>query len=609
MEKVKSVMKKLLCISIVLMLVGSIGAAAFMTDFGKIRVIPTEWVTSAGHKITGTIYQPKKIKEGAQLPAVLCCHGMFNNKEMQASNYVELARRGYVVLNIDMLSHGSSENVSGIEGCLMTVNEALPYLASLSYVDKDRIGITGHSLGAWNCNMAAIMAAMSGQRLYSAILLHCKDPEYLDQAGENYVDLYQDVSVGVVAAQYDEFFMTMTDENGNLTSPTEYVSSANAQSFLNFGKDISQCEKRTDGVKYHETINGKDVIRTIYSMNLTHAWEPFKMRASAATVNYFNEVFGVDTKLDDNNQIWIWKEIFQGIGLIGFWLFVLSFASTLLFTKPFESLTVSEEVAPYPFEKVNKGWFWGGTIVTVLYGGLSFVPVMNLMNAFTHQREFWAQSNTAGVGVWVLSIGVVMLLCSFLAIKFGTKAEDGLNLKEMGVATNAKTIGKSILFAIVVTAASYGCVFLSNYLFKVDYRFGLFCVKVFQADKLLLLFPYVLFFIVFFVINSIMLNTLNYNDMGKKKWVNIVVMMIVAIIPISIVMLLQYGKFFTTGFMRWTDPGSMYIVGLYPMFVILPMATLISRKLYKLTKNPYVGALVVAILCTLMSVANNLTWK
>ncbi|MCR4673434.1 MAG: alpha/beta hydrolase, partial [Lachnospiraceae bacterium] len=559
MENVKKFMKKRLCISIILMIIGSIGARVFLTDFGRVRVIPTEWVTAQGHKMAGTIYQPKNIKEGELLPAVVTCHGMFNNKEMQASNYVELARRGYVVLNIDMLSHGNSDNVTGIEEALMSVTEALPYVASLNYVDKDRIGITGHSLGAWNCNIASIVAATTGQRLFSAVLLNCKDPEYLDQSGENYANLYQDIDVGVVAAKYDEFFMTTTDENGKLTSPTVYVDSDNAQSFLNFGRPIEECEHREAGVKYHEEINGNDTIRTIYSLNMTHAWGPFKMRSSAATVNFFNEVFGVKTSLSDNNQVWIWKEIFQGIGLIGFWLFVLSFASTLLFTKFFEDMTLERPVEAYPFEKINKAWFWGGTLVSVLYGGISFVPIMNKMNAFTHTRGFWAQSNVAGVGAWVLTIGIVMLICSGLAMKFGTTEK--FDLKELGVSTSVRKLAKSLFFAAVVVFVSFGCVFLSDYLLQVDYRFGLFCVKTFEADKLLLLFPYVLFFLVFFTINSVMLNTLNFNTIGGKKWVNTVLMMVISIIPVCIVLAVQYGKFFTTGFMKWTDPGSMYIVG------------------------------------------------
>jgi hypothetical protein len=38
-------------------------------------------------------------------------HGWWNNKEMQDSNYVELARRGYVVLSVDMCGHESSSDL------------------------------------------------------------------------------------------------------------------------------------------------------------------------------------------------------------------------------------------------------------------------------------------------------------------------------------------------------------------------------------------------------------------------------------------------------------------------------------------------------------------
>lgn len=79
---------------------------------------------------------------------------MFNNREMQDANFVELSRRGYVVLAMDMFSHGNSENVPNI-GVLETgMYEAVKMLSTINYVDTAKIGITGHSLGGMSCNVA-----------------------------------------------------------------------------------------------------------------------------------------------------------------------------------------------------------------------------------------------------------------------------------------------------------------------------------------------------------------------------------------------------------------------------------------------------------------------
>jgi hypothetical protein len=52
----------------------------------------------------------------------------------------------------------------------------------------------------------------------------------------------------------------------------------------------------------------------------------------------------------------------------------------------------------------------------------------------------------------------------------------------------------------------------------------------------------------------------------------------------------------------------MYIVWLFPMLVILPVAAVISRKIYCLTANPYLGGFINAMLVTMISCSNTLTF-
>ena len=46
---------------------------------------------------------------------------------------------------------------------------------------------------------------------------------------------------------------------------------------------------------------------------------------------------------------------------------------------------------------------------------------------------------------------------------------------------------------------------------------------------------------------------------------------------------------------------------MFPVVVFLPVAAVISRKLYRATGNPYVGAFVNAATVTMISVSNTLT--
>lgn len=55
---------------------------------------------------------------------------MYNNREMQDANFVELSRRGFVVLSMDMFSHGYSENVSRVGTVLTGMYEAVKMLST-----------------------------------------------------------------------------------------------------------------------------------------------------------------------------------------------------------------------------------------------------------------------------------------------------------------------------------------------------------------------------------------------------------------------------------------------------------------------------------------------
>ena len=59
----------------------------------------------------------------------------------------------------------------------------------------------------------------------------------LQPADKEYTNIYGNRDVGVVAAQYDEFFFRSFKKDGTVTVPRDYIKTPNAQSFLNFGVD------------------------------------------------------------------------------------------------------------------------------------------------------------------------------------------------------------------------------------------------------------------------------------------------------------------------------------------------------------------------------------
>ena len=98
-----------------------------------------------GKVASGLLYLPKKADKDHQVPGIVLTHGLYNNREMQESNAIELVRRGFAVLAIDYTMHGHNTD-SGSFG-QDTFIDAAKYLYNLDCIRKDQIAVSGHSMG------------------------------------------------------------------------------------------------------------------------------------------------------------------------------------------------------------------------------------------------------------------------------------------------------------------------------------------------------------------------------------------------------------------------------------------------------------------------------
>ncbi len=97
---------------------------------------------------------------------------------------MEYARRGYVVMSIDMYGHGNSDVLYTPEIAPTSVGmyDAVKLIAALPYVDKTKIGVTGHSNGAMAANFAVDLDNKVAKPLIAAVLLVANNATYTDAA-------------------------------------------------------------------------------------------------------------------------------------------------------------------------------------------------------------------------------------------------------------------------------------------------------------------------------------------------------------------------------------------------------------------------------------------
>ena len=107
-----------------------------------------------------TLYTPRIVHAGDNLPAILVTHGTSCSNSTVNGVAEELASRGFVVLSLSAYGSGSSETQDVGDPRMdpsLGIYDGLQYLRTLQYIDKTRIGMVGHSQGSKNVAAAVDM--------------------------------------------------------------------------------------------------------------------------------------------------------------------------------------------------------------------------------------------------------------------------------------------------------------------------------------------------------------------------------------------------------------------------------------------------------------------
>lgn len=592
-------------LAIIVMVVSVLGASFVQTAGGKITVKDLRWETPTGKLMSALLFVPNTATAENPAPAIITSHGWYNNREMQDMNFVEYARRGYVVMSIDMYGHGNSDDL-GPDANFSTratgMTDAVELIAALPYVDSSRIGVTGHSNGARAANLAVDDDNLKENQLISAVLLVANDANYVDE-NKAYYNKYGNRDVAIVAARFDEFFFRVPNAEGVRSAPGEYINQVTAQSFLNYGIDPAEGEVRTDNTFYTKSIDGKEAIRAIYAPYQIHPWNTISSKVVNFSVNFFERALGAPNPIPSNQQVWQWKAIFNFIGMVGFIIFVWAFTRVLLETKYFSTLKAEKivEAAPAPEGKA-KIWFWASLALGAFVSFFSYLKLPGLMATF--RPAFANQRPVFFIAMWAAVNGLFTLILILIGKKlFGSRADRGARIW-------GNKLLKTILLALAVVAGSFLIVFTADYLLKVDFRLWVIPLKAFPPNKFDEILRYAPFFLFFYIIHSVSVNCFNYVKQGKE-WINVAVLSLATVGGALFYVILQYATFFITG-KSWTEQlatpvSNIYGIWLFPILVYFPLAVMLDRAIYKVTKNPYIGGIIFGLIMAIIAATNTLT--
>ncbi|MBQ2710754.1 MAG: alpha/beta hydrolase, partial [Clostridia bacterium] len=268
--------------------------------------IQTKSYTVNGKIISGVLFRPKNAEDGSR-PAVVFSHGLYNNREMQIQNAIEMVRRGYVVVIIDQHNHG--HNTSGTSSFFDTTHlDAAKYCYNLPEVDKSRIGVSGHSMGGYSTTNVLSLDSQTAKNQKDANFKAGKAmgivSAYLVQAAGAPTGALQSTNIiaaGLVKGNADEFFYG----GSQLKEPTYVLQNRGTVTKYNFDDVDAQ-----GNPVYYVKKGDEFVAATKYSKTGSY----YKYTTSGNTYYYlqskpaFKFTRGIDPTADDD-----WATVNGGI--------------------------------------------------------------------------------------------------------------------------------------------------------------------------------------------------------------------------------------------------------------------------------------------------------
>jgi dienelactone hydrolase len=542
-------------LGLVLILGGSYLAHAIQTA-GGVEVRDVRFAGDNGLTQAGLLYVPKSATAAKPAPAVLASHGYINTREMQSPFAIELARRGFVVLAMDMVGHGYSDGAVKLgPGQDLGGPAALRYLQSLPFVDKANIGLEGHSMGG----IPIATAAAAQPDSYKAIVFEGSTPAFLGAKAPARIN-----NLAVVFGQYDEFAPLMWGvPKGSLVANSPKLAKA-------FGVPGPVLV----GKIYGAVADGS--ARVLENPPVTHPWEHFSRAGVGGAVDWFQKTLvGEANPLPPADQIWLWKDIGTAVGFAGFICLLIGAFEVLLTVPVFASLNHPAE----PVAERRTGKWWLAFLLTAAIPALTFYPFMKWGVLFFPMQLF-PQSIQNQLLVWAL-------LNALITVALGFALRGGKPVFTTDWA-------KSAAIAAATIAVGYLALVLVDVVFKVDFRFWVLGLKPLDARHAVMAIPYLAVWTVYFLVAFRAL-TANLGVQGDGFMWQAGAWKLALSLGFIILLVAEYATLFQTGLLLTPKEPLNTIVAI--QFVPL-LATFgaIAAVTYRRTNSYVPGALICALL-------------
>ena len=595
-----------------LILIFSFLASLILTSFGTVEVKSLRLNTQNNQFIIYDLYKPKSASTKNKAPFIAVIPGFQRSKEALSNIAIELSRRGYVVALIDPYAQGLSSSslstrAATTEGYGMFSLVEHVYAGAFDFVDINKIGATGHSMGG---NAAIRGADYFGKQAIKNNTKSILNSVYVS----GYVLTLRDSilkdsrsNMGISYALYDE---------GAFRNELKGWDAADMQIAPESLRTVNYVLKKDEKIKivelgkYYGQVENQ-TSRVIFNEPVLHPFQPYNFEATSNQLDYFEKVFGAPNKIDTNNQIWHWKELLTLINMVLALVMLIPIAKLFLNLKIFRSINKEVPDALPRQSKKGRFIFWSVFFLSAAIACISFIPMVEVAKIFfedaANRRLTWyfPQRMNNSVMLWAAFngiIGILIFLFSYEA--FGKK--HGVKKYSWGLKINKMDLTKTFALSLIIFSTFYLFLYLNYFLFHVDYRFWFMGVRIFQPEMLLVLMMYFPLFFIFFFSNSLRVNgAMRFKD--QPEWLSILIACFANSLGLIFIIIIQYVTYFETGTVFWTDNwlSVNLLFGIVPMMFILPI---FNRAFFKITGRSYLGPLVTCLVFIMILSTNTVIY-
>jgi pimeloyl-ACP methyl ester carboxylesterase len=561
---------------VVLILAGGMLAHLTQTS-GGIKIKDVRFAGAKGNIMSALLYVPLNATAQTPAPGVLAVHGYINSRETQDGFAIEFARRGYVVLTLDQTGHGYSDPPAFANG--FGGPDGLAYLRSLDFVDKNNIGLEGHSMGGWT----VLAAATAMPNDYKSMVLEGSSTGK-PFAAEGTTSWPRNAAL--VFAQYEEFpeLMWGVERARDVTQSPKLWALFGTQGPVEPGKVYGDIAQGT--------------ARVLYAPAITHPEEHISPQAIGHSIDWFARTLQGGTPRSSDDQIWLRKEIGTLIALIGIVVLMLGIFDGLLGAPIFSRLSLpvaADGNAPVKELAVGAGRWKAAFVLSAFIPALTYYPAFALGGTFVTPSRFLPQGVTNQIMIWAVINGLIALALMPFAPK---------RARRRGI------VLPSILIALATVVAGYAALWIADLVFKIDFRFWIVALKLMSAKQFLIFLIYLVPITAFFVIALNLLHR-NFSTQGVSRRALYLTNILALTLGFIVLVGLQYLTLWLTGKLINPLPDPAFVplstIIAIQFIPLLAIVGIIATFTWRRTGSSLPGALICGLFVTWYVVAGTAT--